>query len=494
MPIEKHVAIIGGGIGGLSAAYFLQNRLSADGRFVFKCAVFERRKRWGGNADTAYLETLFQPPFADLGVNDFNLNTYHIMKSVLEQLAKDGFPVPYANLLDKTNFSTSRQNQYQSISYAASEIPEWEKFKSTKPYLKDINDGWNAFKKAAHGVMHDPKYRYMSVGEFLEGPPAYGDAFRDYNILPRINGMYFMDDGLPQDMPILGVMSYYHLQEGIGDASAPKPDRKYFVNGASDWVRQLVRALEKRGVEMYLDDAPTVIARSPTELHVLSRHSSRVSWDYAISAVYADQVPNVIAAGLPPLMPTLLAQFRYFTSISIVHNYEDVMPPPKERLTYNILIHQQEARMLRPYTIAYVSKMHQGEETKDAPFVSLSPSIPIPEDDIFEMVDVATGDKIKSVAYFRHNMVSIDSLAAQRMMDAFQGHNGIYFTGGWTKGAGLHEEILSTSLDVANRIRGYFVPGQSHSYSERDPEYVPKYVRDSFETRDVEVLPPGFWD
>ena len=193
-------------------------------------------------------------------------------------------------------------------------------------------------------------------------------------------------------------------------------------------------------------------------------------------------------------MPTLLAKFRYFTSISIVHQYEDAMPQDQWR-TYNILIHQEQARRLRPYTIAYVCKMHQGEESKKPPYVSLSPSVPIPDSDIKDMIDMDTGKKVKAVAYLRHNLVSVDTLAAQRMLDAFQDNNNhIYFTGGWTKGAGLHEEILSTSLDIANRIRGYFVIGDSNSYSDRDPEYTPKYIRDSFVKGDVKVLPDGFWD
>lgn len=494
MPIEKYVAIIGGGIGGLSAAFFLQNRLSAGGQYIYKCAVFEKSKRFGGNADTAYLgEERYQKPFADLGVNDFNLNTYRIMVEVLKQLEVEGFKVDYGKLLPTTNFSTSRQAKPPHFSYTDYEMKHPTDFPHKK-YLQDVHDGWKHFEERAYKVMHDPTYRNMSVGEFLR-EPGFNDNFRDLNILPRINGMYFMDDGLPQDMPILGVMSYYHLQEGVGDKTAPDPDRQYFKKGASDWINQLVGALKKRGVKMYLDDAPTVIPRSPTELHVLSRHSSRLSWDYVISAVYADQVPNVIVAGLPPMMPTLLAQFRYFTSISIVHEYEDAMPPEQEQWrTYNILIHQEQARMLRPYTIAYVCKMHQGEDKAEPPFVSLSPSVPIPDGDILEMIDMDTGEMVKAVAYLRHNLVSVDTLAAQRMMDAFQGHNNIYFTGGWTKGAGLHEETLSTSLDIANRIRGYFVIGQSHSYSDMDPEYTPKYIRDSFVKGPVEVLSDGFWD
>ncbi|MEZ4247931.1 MAG: hypothetical protein R3B99_06805 [Polyangiales bacterium] len=44
----------------------------------------------GGNCQSAYLgDSAFLPPFADLGVNDFNTERYLLFMEVLRQLAAD---------------------------------------------------------------------------------------------------------------------------------------------------------------------------------------------------------------------------------------------------------------------------------------------------------------------------------------------------------------------------------------------------------------------
>ncbi|RFA29256.1 hypothetical protein CAI21_10880 [Alkalilimnicola ehrlichii] len=84
------IAIIGAGISGLSTAYYLMQRAHAHGT-PLEIQLFERKQHLGGNADTvvvnlgqrygangpegAYLR------WADLGVNDVNLATYHRLKA-----------------------------------------------------------------------------------------------------------------------------------------------------------------------------------------------------------------------------------------------------------------------------------------------------------------------------------------------------------------------------------------------------------------------------
>ena len=45
----RQIAIIGGGIAGLSAAYYLHGRISGDGTTTYACTVYDISHRLGGN-------------------------------------------------------------------------------------------------------------------------------------------------------------------------------------------------------------------------------------------------------------------------------------------------------------------------------------------------------------------------------------------------------------------------------------------------------------
>lgn len=495
----RNVAIIGGGIGGLSVAFFLQGLRSANGRDTYQCTVFEKTGHLGGNAYTAYQGARYRNPFADLAVNDFNLATYRIMGEVLDQLAAQGFPVQTGALTDEACFFTTALDVaagFPDVSFTTRELAD-PRTDVTRAIARDKEK----FEKLALQIMRDPDYATKSVGQFLALPQfGFSDAFRDYYIFPRINGMYFMGETVPADMPLRGVMSYYILQEGIGLPPDRPSNRRFFSNGSSDWILQLRNALQKRGTEFRMNESPRVLLTGdPPKMHVSSSKGDRFPWDHAVVAVYADEVVDVVPVGLPILMPAMLGEFRYINSIAIAHTYDAVMPPMDRRQTYNIRIHPRDTRMLRPYTISYVEKMHQGAPTPEGSwFVSENPPVPIPDGRILDMIDLDSPENDprtrKAVAYFRHNTVTTGTIMAQRFLAAMQGENQVYFTGGWTQGAGLHEEILGVSQDVASKIRGYLTGGPLHSYRDDDPNHVPRYFLDALTTENAEVFPAGFWE
>ncbi|HTA62633.1 MAG TPA: FAD/NAD(P)-binding protein, partial [Bacteroidia bacterium] len=72
------IAIIGGGVSGLSLAYFLKAK-NID--FV----LFEKENCVGGNAHTRKIIHNNKEKYVDMAVNDFNPKTYHILSDLLEK-------------------------------------------------------------------------------------------------------------------------------------------------------------------------------------------------------------------------------------------------------------------------------------------------------------------------------------------------------------------------------------------------------------------------
>jgi predicted NAD/FAD-binding protein len=510
-PLEKHVAILGGGAAGLSVALFLHGRRSQDRQTIFRCTVFDASPRLGGNCQTAYLgNQAFVEPFADLGVNDFNTERYKLLMGVLEKLDGFGYPILHRPIIDSTSWSTSPgASGNDRICYTDRDIKGRHCTGAgiSASILMKIVDDWDRFQAISRDVIHDPHYAQMTVDEFI-AEMEFSREFCEYNLFSCIGGMYFVDDRSPRSMPIRAIMNYYHLQKGVGlnpkvnsslgSASSSSSPRHYFVNGASDWIRQLSRYLQDQGVEMRLGEVPLARLMDCGGWRVVtsaSQRTGRETFDYVISAVHADTVQNVVQTGLPVGLSSLLEKFSYSESTAIVHDDASVLPDdPNAWSTYNLAINNPACRDKFPYVITYLEQKHHGQDLNSPPFVTLAPCGLEEESRIYEMLALPSQDRVKATVKFRHNRLSMDSVNAQKLLRHLQGQNNFYVTGGWTIGVGLHEEILAMSREVALRMRGFFLPGvHDEGYRDDQPSYLPKYIRDTF-VDTPELFPAGFWD
>ncbi|MSU90738.1 NAD(P)-binding protein [Rhodobacteraceae bacterium 2CG4] len=483
----KRIAIIGGGAAGLGAAYFLQGQQAADGS-TCQCTVFEKNQHFGGNALTAYLgDKVWEKPFADLGVNDFNKKTYTTFDAILSELKARNYPVAYAPLLDTTTFYVP-PGFGSDVSYTMKELQNPDE-NPDKPYLESFKRQFKQFEDVAYKVLTEPKYFRMTVDEFI-ADQGFTEQFALWNLKARIQNMYYIDDRGPGGMPIYGVMKYYHLQEGLGDretaaardTAGRSTTRMYFQNGASSWIHAL---------EQYLRNVARVELRPGAEAMarfdggtwtVLPMHGGGNfgSFDVVISAVYAESVGAVIAGGATNLAAGVASRFRYSDSLSVVHDFEDVMPVRGQRSTYNIVINPPDRQQLRPYVINYVANMHQGRNDDGPPFVSLCPITPVPNEDVRQMWDWGGMQrKVMASAFLRHNTLSYDNLIGQSALQSVQGTNNLYFTGGWTIGAGLHEEVLRQGQMLSKMICGTYEKHHSEHPDPDDPGYVPRHIRET---------------
>ena len=151
--------------------------------------------------------------WVDLGVNDFNAETYVSLVRVLDELG-----VEFRPLEDTSCFYTLDGSLiYTSDGLWYTGAPE------------TITRDAERFQNEAPEVLASPVYRYTSVKEYVTDRD-YSDEFVNYYLYPRINGMYFVDSQGAGEMPIRPVVKYYSLQEGLGGHMAPRAKRMYFVN------------------------------------------------------------------------------------------------------------------------------------------------------------------------------------------------------------------------------------------------------------------------
>jgi uncharacterized protein len=448
------IAVIGGGIGGLAVAYNVmtewRNATSAP-----QVTVYEKLGRFGGNGDTVRFSLGKDSKgkeilrWADLGVNDFNATAYRRIVGVMNDI---GFQEgrDYRLLEDSTSYYTLDG----SIAYT-----QGGDSTSVTQMPACLADSVTDFMQQAAKDALLAKYANYSVRQYIEevGKNRWHWDLGPYVIYPRVNGMYFTDEVAPTELPLRAVMHYYVIQESAGGEPAR---RMYFVGGASSWIDKLIGYMKnKLGIKFKLN-CPVWI-RSQSKAWELfadkpgTKHLDLV--DKVVIATHADDALKLFLTGASPDVVECLSAISYMDGLSVAHTFAGVLSPDRNAWkTYNILIHQPPETGLKPYTISYVCNRHQNDAKNrkynfyGGPefFVTVNPPVRIPSQ--YVLKDAKTQDQ--AIANLRHNVLDLECLAAQEKMQALQGQNDLYFAGGWTLGAGLHEECWEQGQQIAKFI------------------------------------------
>ena len=414
--------------------------------------------------------------WADLGVNDFNKTAYTNIVGVMNEI---GF-TDYAPLEDSTSYYTLDG----SILYASGNSPI-----ATNPMPQELANASDAFMTQAATDAGNPQYANYTVRQYLEEVfsknAAYDPRLGPQVIYPRVNGMYFTDEVAPTELPFVAVMHYYKIQEGAGTGAA---ERMYFVDGCSNWIDALTTYMGTTlGIELidnfqaqlqYVDGAWNLYNAPPG----VTPTGNPIVPDVVVIATHADTAAKLITGGTSAQVMSCLGRVNYLNGLSVAHTYAGMLPPDYNGwCTYNILIHQA-ATYLKPYTITYVCNRHQNDGANPAYakfgwpqfFITVNPPVPIPQQ--YVLIDNVT--KQPAIANLRHNIFDFSCLSAQTEINDLQGENKLYFAGGWTVGAGLHEECWVQGEYIAGLIAGN-AKSTDHLYdtSKGPDEYAPNYMR-----------------
>lgn len=397
------IAIIGGGVSGLSLAYYLQQQGNAAAR-PLEITLFERTATLGGNAETVWVDlgTRRQPgrpdePYrrwADLGVNDVNLTTYKNLAAILKKIGHLAKMKPLQNT--ESYFSrdgrialTNDADLTRGVSDPAHELSRAEGGKLA-PLIRVVH-------RSALDLVVDRqvKPRY-TVGDFFDGCvanpsgmlaaaadklkieidwqdpelPARLEHIRSDIYYPRISAMYFADDRGPAGMPLQAPFEYYRIQEG-GKEDAP-PDRRYFEHGAQHWLEALAAYLvapERQGPRVKIlrnIQVEAELNRRGVVLHEQGGDARRFEADLLLMATHAeDALPTLFfgegQSGIRHHLKRILGKVRYTRSFAVCHTASARLPPNRNLWrTYNIEVRDPEDTFF-PYRIDYVVNRHQND-------------------------------------------------------------------------------------------------------------------------------------
>ncbi|MEO7495481.1 MAG: FAD-dependent oxidoreductase [Massilia sp.] len=394
------VAIIGGGVSGLSTAYYLQKAAATSARQL-QIDLYERKATLGGNADTVvvdlgnYIDGKGVPHaylrWADLGVNDVNLATYVKLKAIMQEI---GYLDKMKPLQDTTSYFNRSGSLALTDDAALREGVSDPAFSVANADQGKLAPLISVVHRSALNLLGTITPAY-TVGHFFNACVAQPASMlgkaaaqlkisidwddpqlpvrlaqvRDAIYYPRIAAMYFTDERGPATLPLQSPFEYYRLQEGQGPL-AESPDRRYFEHGAQKWLEALANHLLAHS-----NDHCKVTVHTEVDVRV-QVHSGRVSiagpavppapYALCVLATHADDTMRLLSfdgdmGAWAQKIYGVLSQVSYTRGFAVCHTYAGQMPQNKNIWrTYNVL-QRESSDASFPYRMSYVENLHQND-------------------------------------------------------------------------------------------------------------------------------------
>ena len=416
MPIRpKRIAVVGGGISGLGAAYALSN--------TYKVTLFEAENRLGGHARTVFSGKSGQQP-VDTGFIVFNYPNYPELSQLFSELN-----VPIA----KSDMSFGASLKSGKIEYALRNfdaIFAQRKNLLNPQFVKMVWD-INKFNTIGLTVADDES---LTIGLFLKRLKT-GDWFRDYYLLPLSGAIWSTPTEKILDFPAYAMLQFFKNHALL---SRSGQHQWYTVKGGSrEYVSRLENVLAQKQVEIRVNTPVASVTRHATGVVVKTYCSEPQTFDEVVFATHSDDTLALLSDP-SKIEERNLASIKYQDNEVVLHS--DVSVMPKLYKCWSSWVYtERKDKSTDKIDLTYWMNSLQPIPLDDPLFVTLNSTQNIDQNKIHDQVTM------------RHPVYDLGVLSVQKDISLNNGDNRTWFSGAWMKN-GFHEDGLSSGLDVARSI------------------------------------------
>ncbi len=423
MPQSNEIAIVGGGIAGLSAAWLLSK--------CHQVTVFEREGWKGGHANTVNLRLNDRDTPVDTGFLVYNAQNYPNLVALFDELgvATEDSDMSFAVSLDggaleySSNFPVGLFGQPANLFRPAF----WS-------MLGDISRFYGkATQDLAEGAL-----RGLTLGAYLD-QKGYGHDFRRKHLLPMGAAIWSTS---PRDMEAWPAESFVRFFESHNLLELTnRPIWRTVSGGSRNYVERLTKPLRDR---VRIKSPVVRIARQPGGVTLTDAAGDTHDFDHVVIASHADEALAMLDA--PTLNEAeLLGAFGYTRNMTYLHRDPRRMPRRKRVwASWNYLADMRTDDAAAPEVTYWLNRLQNLQGREDV-FISLNPAQP-PRPELTERVFEYT-----------HPLFDQTALEAQRDLWTLQGVGNVWFCGSYF-GYGFHEDALQSGLAVAEELGGVMRP------------------------------------
>lgn len=482
---RPRLAVIGSGISGCSAAYFLQQH--------FDVILYESEPRIGGHTHTRWVDcqTLRRVPDAanaperrpsdhclpiDTGFIVFNDRTYPNLIRLFEQLGVSG---------QDTEMSFSVRCDATGIEYSGSTLDSYfaQRRNLLRPSFYRFLFDFQRFGRQAVEYL-ESQDETQTVGEFFRRN-RYSEAFYRRYFLPMGSAIWSCPTGTFEKFPIRFICQFYHHHGLLTIRN--RPQWRVVVGGSWQYLEPLTRgfadrvctgarieqvrrvtenlqgdsrvessALANGGADDGANDGAEGDLRS-RRWHVSGTRIdergqvTRIeqAFDHVVFACHADQALRILAPAAGSLIHTTLSAFPYQPNQATLHTDHTVLPKRRRAwAAWNYRLPANPAGRAGDEEQATVTyNMNRLQGFGDAQTLGQTFCVTLNDDAAIDPAKV-----IERISY-AHPIFSVGRLAAQQRHDDLIDHGGLSFCGAYW-GNGFHEDGLNSALRVSQKLLG----------------------------------------
>lgn len=412
------VAVIGGGISGMSAAWLLRNHCDVT--------LFEMGNRLGGHSNTVSFEHSGQHWNVDTGFIVYNDRTYPNFMRLLSHLGVAGAP---------TEMSFAVRCDLSGTEYCGSSLSGLfaQRSNLVRPrFLKMVADilKFNRIGTSDADLVDDG----MTVGDYLR-QHRLGKEFADLYLLPMGAAIWSCPTGTFADFPIRFILEFYRNHGLLSITNRPQ---WYTIPGGSR--RYVERIATELGERVSVGARVTSVQRFSDHVRVQflksDGTSAEQSFDEVIFACHSDQALNLLKDPSAAEKEVLLA-FPYEPNEAILHTDTSVLP--RRRRAWAAWNYRVTGDSLARPTVTYNMNILQHLNSKTTFNVTLNDAGAINPDTV-----------IRRQLYF-HPVFTLDRARMQsRHQELIRANRTSYCGAYW--GNGFHEDGVVSALAVARRF------------------------------------------
>ncbi|NEX46774.1 NAD(P)/FAD-dependent oxidoreductase [Pseudotabrizicola algicola] len=421
MPFEtmaaapRRIAVIGGGISGMSAAHMLGD--------LHHVVLFEAEPRLGGHARTVMAGKRGDQP-VDTGFIVFNHVNYPHLVKLFERLE-----VPTA----KSSMSFGASIDGGRIEYALASLDTLFAQRKNLVNPKFIGMIRDILRFNKHALrLAKPG---MTIRDLLAALGT-GDYFRDYYITPFSGAIWSTPTAGILDFPADAMIRFFDNHRLL---HTDGQHQWYTVEGGSvQYVRRLHAAMQRQGVDLRLGTSIAGVRRQDGMVQVRAHGSEWDSFDEVIFATHSDDTLAMLMDP-SPVERMALGAVRYQPNEAVLHCDESLMPRLRKTWSSWAYVEPKGGPGDR-IDLTYWMNSLQPIPQDDPHFVTLNSNRAIREDCIYDSVT------------FRHPVYDAAAVAAQGVIRALNGTQNTWFCGAWMKN-GFHEDGIGSAVDVVEAMR-----------------------------------------
>ncbi len=410
----KRIAVVGGGVAGITAAHILQR--------AHDVTLFERNDYVGGHTNT--LEIPDGPDAGtpvDTGFIVCNDWTYPTFLRLLDQLgvAADDSDMSFSFHCRRTGF------QYNGNTLGSLFV---QRRNLVRPWFYRMLWDIARFNKRAVADLDAGRLCGRTLGAYVtEG--GYSAAFREMYILPMGAAIW--------STPAAGMLAFpaesfirFFKNHGLLSVSR-RPQWKFVRGGSREYVRAFLRQF--RG-QVLVSSPVERIRREAGRAFVTPRGAAEREFDAVVLAAHADESLGMLADPTEEER-SLLGAWRYQPNTAVLHSDASLLPPLRGAWASWNYTRETGDGGADAVSLTYHMNRLQRLRTREQYCVSLNSRSP-----------VAPGREIRRIEY-THPSYTAASLATQEKLARLNGVRGTWFCGSYF-GYGFHEDAVKAGAAV----------------------------------------------